>query len=225
VAALGVFLHWVVLWGWSTNYASTASLNPVSWIVALFERPTSRSATIDDILGSAPTNSDCFHEDAGKHGIFEEVPIAAPASGATPSPTKQTSDQRIKAVAGAVEVSKGVLLGTTFRAVYCACYKDKKEIADWCEFCRCARCGVKNLPADYKPDTDYADEESSFRKPVKTQYEYSANHVMLVVLLFLAYRGLAHYQYLPHQQFMLMGGVAWCFLLRDYLVFWRIFQA
>jgi len=211
----------------------------------------------------------CCHEDGGRYATFEEVmPEVTPAaaevavavdakaaanksaeSGSKSSQTRSKSPAPVSAPLSrstsandvSHEVSQGVLLGCTYRVVHCECFRDKrlKDTSDWCEFCLCPRCGMKNLPKDYYADksrnaqsnssswwgdggSDDADSRSTSVAGVGTaQYPYSANLILLLCLLCVAAKAAGNFE-LPHQQFTYLGGVAWSFLARDYLVHWRV---
>jgi hypothetical protein len=78
----------------------------------------------------------CCHEDGGKYAVFEEVPDPDALSG--------------HGSAG----SRGItscLHSTKFKVIFCACARDKSltnGVIDYCEYCRCYKCGGKNLPRD-----------------------------------------------------------------------------
>lgn len=208
----------------------------------------------------------CCHEDGGRFATFEEVAeakpeveeVAMPADRATagaagdsnraqraksPSPSTSLSRATSASDVSVQEVSKGVLLGCTYRVVHCECFRDKwlKDASEWCEFCLCQRCGMKNLPKDYYADksrnggskstswwggdSDNIEVKTTLTPgAMRTQYPHSANQVLLLGLLCVAVRGALWNYDLPHQQFTYLGGVAWSFLARDYLVYWRVLQ-
>jgi hypothetical protein len=46
------------------------------------------------------------------------------------------------------EVAAGVIMGSTYKVVSCACAKDRSlaDESEWCSWCRCRTCGGKHLP-------------------------------------------------------------------------------
>lgn len=120
--------------------------------------------------GSAP----CLHEDGGKAAIFERVESSDVSDvGTVP-----------------VEVKQGVFLGSTFRVVWCNCARDYtlKDIAEWCDWCRCRKCGGKHLPASaygsYNGDASYRNRYTNHNRMYSgSGVDFSVDLMLLAVLI------------------------------------------
>lgn len=143
-----------------TDISSTrddVSKYPLNWCVTLFGRThpfydkhLKMEQGDDDYLSSVPLNSGnnqvCCHEDGGKYAIFEELHIDKGRTDIGFNKVNKNSQHMGE---------RNVTFYPTrcFKVIYCACYKDKSltnGIADYCEYCRCFKCGGKNLPKEFR---------------------------------------------------------------------------
>jgi hypothetical protein len=188
-------------------------------------------------IGSAS----CCHEDGGRNATFEEVlPVAALVAQVAAAGSDDTlAAVQVPAASPHQEVSRGVDLGCTYRVIFCECHKDRrlKDEGAWCEFCRCPRCGPVTSMRDTKSarswwgdgNDDDADigltavEEATAESGITAQYpEYSANQVLLACMLVLGARGAVLYSDVPHEQLMFLSSIAWAYVTRDFLVYFKV---
>ena len=86
-------------------------------------------------INSNNNKSTCCHEDGGKYAVFEEVPASGLAG------------------AGNNKTTCMCVVDKVYKVIYCACAQDKSltnGVVDYCEYCRCYKCGGKNLPRDWE---------------------------------------------------------------------------
>lgn len=113
------------------------------------------------------------------------------------------------------EVAVGVVLGSTYRVVYCNCASDfsLKDQSEWCSWCTCRRCGGKNLPFQ---DSDRShrfysayelNDISSALVPVLT--------VVITTWLLLSWDIL---QYKPYYYLHTLGILALSYIVRYYML-------
>ena len=90
------------------------------------------SACADRVLRPGAQGSDaCFHEEGGTHAIFEEN------------------------TEGVVEGATGsVLVGPTFRVLSCACWNETDDMSQYCEWCKCSKCGIRVMPRHYRREAE-----------------------------------------------------------------------
>ena len=242
VIVVGIFFHWLIMTIWKEKYAYVGDVSEISSLVHLLGRPSARSDTSFTWDSAIPINSgdvQCCHEDGGRFATFEEIscPVLALEGENTRASDKMATKSMNNAAGSnagnkSVEVSKGVVLGSTYRVVHCECFRDAKlkDTSEWCEFCLCSRCGFKNLPKDYfsnKNAHTHADpsglqERYASSNAGQSEYGISATVILLVGVLGFCARGMYFYSDQPHEQFNVIGGIAWCFLARDYLVYKKV---
>ena len=115
--------------------------------------------------------------------------------------------------------SPGVILGTTYRVVSCACAKDYrlKDPTEWCSFCQCKFCGGKELHraaaagASWHPDLGY----TGGRGGSRLLDDISANVYLAISLLALGALSAWYAGDRPHRHLYMAGAVAAVYLLRD----------
>lgn len=106
----------------------------------------------------------CIHEDGGKYSVYELI-----------------EDESLIA-RDRINIGKvPVIMGPTYKVIFCACAKDTtlKEMVQWCDWCLCKHCGGKGLSRSQRNSSNF-DSDSKYN---------SANdltiHVFLLMLIFL----------------------------------------
>jgi len=122
--------------------------------------------------GSSSNNSACCHEDGGKYAVFEEVK-GDDAVSALPSGSGRSG------------ISSS-LHTTRFKVIFCACSRDKSltnGVVDYCEYCRCYKCGGKNLPRE---DADSSDPAAQAKTALRNLWNTYFNAELMLLLLCVA---------------------------------------
>ncbi len=87
----------------------------------------SRAESDKEKLERATGNAACIHDDGGDEAVYEECNEGTPTKAAN------------------------VVLGSTYRVTSCACWEDATlDPKDWCDWCRCPKCGMKAIPANHR---------------------------------------------------------------------------
>lgn len=183
--------------------------------------------------GTLRIDGQCFHEDGGREAIFEEVTLPSYCEdsgndcsgslgsvgngeqGVLVSP-HQTKRSRAR-TPSQESPSPGVILGTTYRVVSCACAKDYrlKDQTEWCSFCRCKFCGGRTLfrnEGGWHPDYGFSRGGARGKNLLD---DISANAYLAASLVMLGLLSLLYAGDMPHRHLYLAGAVAGAFLLRD----------
>ena len=253
VASSGIFLHLLQIYSWKVSYTHTGNISGIKFLINVLRRPVITYTNKGSIAFSTSAsirnlgNSACCHEDGGRYAVFEEISEemkptvkvkVVDAKNENKNDTSTSGSKDVKAPLSTM-VSDGVILGSTYKVISCECYKDRKlkDTSQWCDFCKCERCGMKNVPSSYfanKPqsskssswwggsdeneDDEVVGSTGSIESGLTATYPYSANQLLVAALFYIAIRAVLHYHDKPYQQFCWMGAAAWCFVGRDYLV-------
>eukprot|EP01038_Epipyxis_sp_PR26KG_P004655 gene4655-6542_t len=186
---------------------SCESVEPIGWLEDLFgpaiieatkhivddpeissDQPKRSNAFFANLASiaqkSGSKNSSCVHEDGGKDSIFEKV-------------------DAISQGLEYVEVTPGVILGSTYRVIYCNCVNDKslKDRREYCEWCQCRKCGGKNLPREYDNNSSVTTDISIDLIPFMALIG-----IIIFSFLFLALK--------PYRYLYFLGVVAGCHCLK-----------
>ena len=168
---------------------------------------------LDDFYGftdGITGNTTCVHEDGGKYAIFEKVDSYLN--------NHQNND---------------VVIGSTYKVVSCACYKDKnlKFVSEYCDWCRCQKCGGNQIH-NKNNDNSFTSSSGNNNNTNKSNEELVAEYLqmfnftiddinsdiivvfILFIIIIITHFYLKDYNYYLYASALISG----IYLIRNYIV-------
>ena len=119
-----------------------------------------------------------------------------------------------------VQVADGVVLGSTYRVVSCNCAKDRSlaDQTEYCTWCRCRRCGGKNLPPDRTRYYTHAGAGSD--GDLAELSDLSTDLLPIAALLLSVYIACCYVERSPYVYLRILGFIATAFVSREVAHVW-----
>lgn len=100
-----------------------------------------------------------------------------------------------------------IVVGPTYKVIFCDCAKNKalKSFDEWCEYCRCEKCGGKNIVFG-----------NDGRPASGPQFTLHLDLVVWLGLLVVLYYLLTHHDHQIYKAFLATGVVSGIFYVRTF---------